>query len=247
DDVPSGPSAGVGDVWDGFAFVQPDLRDEYSVMRAVADQRALSDDQILRSNPNAAVATTQTDPQGDDWGSTGTFSYPTSFEDGVLDVTYLEVARDDSTTYFRAEFVALADDPQTMVAFVIDTEEGGTERVERGARYSFPDDGGYEYVIFVGDGLVVEDAGGRQLGQLSAGSSPFDPTIGSLEFAIPTFVMPTLPRGARVTMLVGARTPGGGVGEFLPVARNEAGEETGGGRVDNVSPNVYDVATGSIR
>ena len=213
----------------------------------MADQRALGDDQILRSNPAAALATTQTDPQGDDWGATGTYTYPESFEDGVLDVTYLEIARDDSTTYFRAEFAALADEPQTMVAFAIDTEEGGAETVGRGARYAFPDDGGYEYVIFVGDGLVVEDASGRQLGQLSAGSSAFDPRVGSLEFAIPTFVVPTLPRGARVTMLVGARTPGDGVGEFAPVVRDEPGPDRGGGRVDNVSPNVFDVATGSVR
>ena len=246
EEVPSGPSAGSGDAWDGFAFAQPDLRDEYPVMRAVANQRQLSDDQILRSNPAASVNTTQTDPQGDDWGATGTFVYPDGLEDGVLDATYLEIARDDSTTFFRAEFVALADNPQTFVAFAIDTEEGGTDRVGRQARYAFPEDAGYEYVIYVGDGLVVEDAGGRELGRLSAGSSAFDPTVGALEFGIPTFVIPTLPRGTTVTMLVGARVPGGGVGEFAPVD-DDAGPDVGGGRVDNVSPNVYDVATVSVR
>lgn len=245
DEVASGPAASAGDVWDGFAFAAPDLRDEYPVMRAVAEQRALGDNQILRDNPSAAVATTQTDPQGDDWGATSTFTYPEGVAPDVLDATYLEIARDDSTTYFRAEFVDLGDEPQTIVALAIDLEEGGANLVGRGARYAFPDGGGYEYVVFVGDGLLVEDANGREVGRLSAGSA-FDREIGSLQFAVPTFIIPTLPRGARVTMLVGALQPGGGVGEFRRVER-EASPETGGGRVDNNSPNVYDVVVGSVR
>ncbi len=240
--VPSGELAPMPDAWDGFAFVEPDLRDEYPVMRAVADQRQLGDGQILRDNPRAAVALTQTDPSGDDWGATSTFTYPEGVPPGELDVTYFEVARDDSTTYFRAEFAALGEN--TIVAFAIDSEEGGAETVGRGADYDFPDDGGYEYVIFVGDGLVVEDARGREIGRLGSGTA-FDPSTGSLQFAIPTFIVPSL-RGARVTMLVGARGSGSGVGTFLRVD-DDASDDTGGGRVDSRSPNVYDVVVGSIR
>jgi hypothetical protein len=47
-------------------------------------------------------------------------------------------------------------------------------------------------------------------------------------------------------MLVGALEPDGGVGTFRRVA-GEASAETGGGRVDNRSPNVYDVIVGRIR
>ena len=242
-EVPSGPAASPGDAWDGFTFAEPQVRDEYPVMRAVADRRQLGDGQILRVNPSASVALTQTDPNGDDWGATSTFTYPEGVEPGVLDATYLEVTRDDSTTYVRAEFAALAEPGQTIVAFAIDTEEGGAETVEFGADYDFPDDGGYEYLVIVGDGLLVQDASGRELGRLTSGSA-FRPAEGTLEFALPGFVVPRLSR-ARVTMLVGALEPGG-VGTFRRVGR-EATEDAGGGRVDNRSPNVYDVVVGSVR
>ena len=244
EDAPSTAVATPSGAWDGFAFAEPDLRDEYPVMRAVESQRALGDDQILRDNPSASVALTQTDPQGDDWGATSTFTYPEGVEAGVLDATYMEVARDDSTTYFRAEFVGLADPGQTMVAIAIDTEEGGAQTVGRGADYDFPEDGGYEYVIFVGDGLLALDAAGREVGRLGSGSA-FDPETGALQFALPNFVVPSLGR-ARVTMLVGALESDGGVGSFRRVER-EASEETGGGRVDTRSPNVYDVVVGRSR
>lgn len=244
DDAPSAAVASASGAWDGFAFAEPELRDEYSVMRAVENQRALGDGQILRDNPSASVSLTQTDPQGDDWGATSTFEYPDGVEDGVLDATYLEIARDDSTTYFRAEFADLAESGQTIVAFAIDMEEGGAETVGRGADYDFPDDGGYEYVIFVGDGLLVLDAAGREIGRLSSGTA-FDAATGALQFALPTFVIPSLGR-SRVTMLVGALDPDGDVGSFRRVER-EASEATGGGRVDNRSPNVYDVVVGRTR
>ena len=244
DAVPSGPNAGPGDAWDGFAFAEPVLRDEYPVMRAVENRRQLSDDQILRAGSGSGVALTQTDPDGDDRGATATFTYPDGVDRGVLDAIYLEVSRDDSTTFFRAEFAALADPSQTIVAFAIDTEEGGAETVEFGADYDFPDDGGYEYLVVVGDGLLVQDANGRELGQLSSGSA-FDAAAGTLEFALPGFVVPRLQR-ARVTMLVGALEPGGSVGTFRRVER-DGSDAVGGGRVDKASPNVYDVVVGSVR
>ncbi|MEM0962494.1 MAG: amylo-alpha-1,6-glucosidase, partial [Bacteroidota bacterium] len=212
EEVPSGPAAGPAGVWDGFAFAAPRLQEEYAVMRAVENQRSLSDDQILRDNPRANLSSTQTDPQGDDWGGTSTFVYPEGTEPGVLDATYLEVARDDSTTYLRAEFVDLSED--TVVAFALDTEPGGAPTVGRGANYEFPDGRGYEYVVFAGAGLAVEDASGRVVGQLSSGSV-FDTQTASLAFALPSFIVPRLERGDRVTMLVGARGPDGG---FLRVA-----------------------------
>ncbi|MEM0963468.1 MAG: hypothetical protein AAGK21_13135, partial [Bacteroidota bacterium] len=73
--------------------------------------------------------------------------------------------------------------------------------------------------------------------------SVFDTQTASLAFALPSFIVPRLERGDRVTMLVGARGPDGG---FLRVAR-DASAETGGGRVDNRAPHVYDVVVGSVR
>ena len=241
-------SGAVGDRpadWSAFAFAEPDLRDEYPVMRAVASRRELGADQIVRDNPRARVVLSQTDPDGDDWGATSTFTYPEGVPDGALDATYLEVAQDDSTTYVRAEFAALPREQRTVVAFVIDSDEGGEVEVANGADYAFPDDQAYEYVVYVGDGLVVEDAAGRRLGELS-GRGVFDPATGSLRFALPSFVVPALGRGATVTMLVGALEPGEGAGRFRRVAE-EASDATGGGRVDNRAPNVYDVVVGRVR
>ena len=243
DEVPSASARPLGD-WSAFAFAQPEIRDEYPVMRAIENRRELGPGLIVRDNPRASVVLTQTDPDGDDWGATSTFTYPTGLPAGVLDATYMEVARDDSTTYFRAEFTNLGSTAGTMVAFVLDTEEGGAERVGRGADYAFPEDRGYEYVVFVGDGLVVEDDAGREVGRLD-GQSVFDLATGSLQFALPSFIVPSLSGGDRVTMLVGARAPDG-VGAFRRV-EDDASDETGGGRVDRQSANVYDVVTGRVR
>ncbi len=243
DEVASDQIAGPGDAWDGFTFAEPSLRDEYPVMRAVENRRELGDGQILRDSPTATVSLTQTDPQGDDWGATSTFTYPEGVTPGALDATYFEIARDDSTTYFRAEFAALGATPETIVAFAIDMEEGGAETVGRGADYDFPDDG-YEFVVFVGDGLLVLDDQGREVGQLGSGTA-YDASTGTLQFALPTFIVPSLGR-SRVTMLVGALDPDGGVGSFRRVER-EASEDAGGGRVDTRSPNVYDVIVGGTR
>jgi glycogen debranching enzyme len=237
--------------WEGFAWAQPVLQEEYPVMRQAEAQRRLTDDQILRENPVAVPILTQTDPDGDDWGSTNTFTYPEGFPPGVLDATYLEVTEDDSTTYFRAEFVDLAGAEAlgyapTFAALAVDTEPGGARRIERGALYDFPEEGGYEFVIFLGDGVVVEDGNGRVLGEVAPGrGTVFDPGAGSLAFALPRFVLPDLPRGSAVLLVVGAADPDGGVGQFRTVGR-EATAEQGGGKVDPRAPNVYDFVTGTV-
>ena len=230
------------DTWAGFAFAAPDIRDEYPVTRARDVRRALSPAQVRRDNPGAAVALTQTDPDGDDWGSTSTFSYPESVAAGTLDATYLEVARDDSATFFRVEFTALPPGSvQTVVAIALDTGEGGEQAVGRNARYRFPEAEAYDVVVFVGEDLVVEDARGRELGRID-GAGVFDAATGTLAFSLPTTVLPRLPRGTKVTALVGALADDG----FRDVRRGAAGTD-GGGRADVDSPNVYDVVVGTVR
>ena len=69
--------------------------------------------------------------------------YPAGIPESALDATYLEVAEDDSTTYFRAEFVALPDADSsgalpTFAALAVSTTDGGTNRVGRNARYDYP-------------------------------------------------------------------------------------------------------------
>ena len=183
-----------------------------SAVRAAEAGRVLTEDELLRDNVLAIPILTETDPDGDDWGATSTYSYPRGFPPNVLDATYLEVAEDDSTTYFRAEFAALAEDSvlgfgPTMVAFAISTQEGGEERIGRGAQYRLPPEGGYEYIVWVGDGLQMEDARGRVIAEVAPGrGSVFEAESAALVFALPRRVMPRLPNRSRVTLLVGART-----------------------------------------
>ncbi len=241
--VEARPLAAPPDTWAGFAFAVPDVRDEYPVTRARAERRALAPAQVRRDNPTAAVALTETDPAGDDWGATSTFTYPEGVAPGALDATYLEVARDDSTTYFRVEFSALpAGDVRTVVAIALDTSEGGERTVGRTARYAFPETEAFDVVIYAGTDVTVEDGRGSEIATV-ASAGVFDAGTGTLTLAIPTLLLPRLPRGTKVTVLVGAAD---GEGGFRPVRRGPAGED-GGGRAEADSPNVYDVVVGTMR
>jgi len=236
-------------VWEGFAFVSPDLQDEYPVMRIVESQRSLGGDEILRTNARARLRLSQTDPDGDDWGPTSTFTYPTGWPEGTLDAIGLELAQDDSTTYIEAEFRVVVPQselghPAAFVALAIDTESGGERRVGRDALYDYPRGEGYEYIIYAGRGLLIEDSRGRELGRLNA--SVFEPRTGLLSFALPRFILPELARSTTLTLLVGALDPDGGVGSFRQVAR-QATDNVGGGRVDPGAANVYDVVVGTVR
>jgi len=240
--VEAAPAPEADDAWDGFAFAVPEIR-ERPAEGGGAGRRALTPDAVLRDDLAAAAILTQTDPDGDDWGATSTYTYPTGWPPGILDATYLELAQDDDATYVRAEFTALADPGRTAVAVIFDTAPGGARSVGHNARYALDPDEGFETLVFAGaTGLVVEDAGGREIARLDEGSV-FDAEIGSLAFALPTDVLPRLPRGTRVTLLVGAFD---GDDAFLDVERT-ASDDAGGGRVDSAAPNVYDVVIGRTR
>ena len=235
--------------WDGFAFVAPEIPDVYPVMRIVENQRSLGGDEILRTNARARLRLTQTDPDGDDWGPTSTFTYPTGWPAGTLDAIGLELSQDDSTTYIEAEFKVVVPSselghPAAFAAIAIDTEPGGERRVGRDALYDYPSGEGYEYIIYAGRGLLIEDSRGRELGRLEA--SVFDSQTGLLSFALPRFILPELPRSTTLTLLVGALDPDGGVGSFRQVAR-QASQNVGGGRVNPGAANVYDVVVGTVR
>jgi len=240
-----------GTWWEGFTWLTPVISEHYPVMQKESGPRLLAVREIFRDNLAARSVLTESDPDGDDWGASSTYTYPTEFPESILDATYLEVAEDDSATYFRAEFVALPDADAsgalpTIAAFALSTEEGGARRVGRNALYDFPSGQGYEYIIFVGDGISVEDATGHSLGEVPTGHGiAFDPATSSLSFALPRFVLPDLPRNSTVVLLVGARDDTGDVGSFRRVNRNASGQY-GGGKVDARAPNVYDVVTARV-
>jgi hypothetical protein len=234
--------------WEGFTWAQPEIPEEYAVMRRVQEQRQLSPDQIARVNPNAVPILARSDPEGDDWGTTATYTYPEGVPARVLDATYLEISEDRDAYYFRIELAAMADPSEfggqpTILALTFDTEEGGQRVVGRGADYRFPPANGYEYVVFIADGIRVEDHRGRVLAEFAQlGENLLDLDRAALQFALPKFVLPNLPRNALVTLLTGAHD---GQGGFRPV-REVATERQGGGRLNPRDPNVYDVISARI-
>jgi glycogen debranching enzyme len=237
--------------WDDFAFVQPEIPEEYAVMRQVKQQRVLGPEQISRANPLAIPTLTRTDPDGDDWGTTATYTYPGRFPDGVLDAGYVEIAEDDSTTYFRIEMANVVSGAElgfqpTLVALAFDTEEDGKTDVGRNSRYRFPKAAGYEYIVFVGEGLRIEDAQGRVLGEFTeVGDALFDAEDDVITFSLPKFVLPDLGRGTTVSVLVGARDESGGVGAFRNV-QERGDQNVGGGKIDPDDPNIYDVVNATV-
>jgi hypothetical protein len=220
-------------------------------MRQVKQARVLGPEQISRTNALAIPSLSRTDPTADDWGTTATYTYPGRFPDGVLDAGYVEIAEDDSTTYFRIEMANVVSGAElgfqpTLVALAFDTEEDGKTDVGRNSRYRFPKAAGYEYIVFVGEGLRIEDAQGRVLGEFTeVGDALFDAEDDVITFSLPKFVLPDLGRGTTVSVLVGARDESGGVGAFRNV-QERGDQNVGGGKIDPDDPNIYDVVNATV-
>ena len=231
--------------WDDFAFAEPDIPEEYAILRAVEEQRQLTDDQITNVNPVALPILSQTDPQTDDWGPNSLYQYPNRVPAGDLDVGYFEIGEDDSTFTFRIELANAAmgegkQKPPVILAIALDVAEGGRTRIERGANYDFTPSNGFEYLIWIGDGLLIENVRGQEIGRLADVTSIFDTDEAVIAFALPKFVIEDIPRRSRATLITGALSPGGFVGEFSYVDY-EVGDDVGGGRRADNEPNVYDV------
>ncbi|MEP0546549.1 MAG: amylo-alpha-1,6-glucosidase [Rhodothermales bacterium] len=237
--------------WDGFAWATPEIPDEYPVMREVKRARSLDAPQISRTNPLAIPTLSRTDPDGDDWGTTATYTYPGLFPDGVLDISYVEISEDDSTTYFRVELANVVSESElgyqpALLALAFDTEEDGKVDAGRGSSYTFRKAGGFEYIVFVGNGLRIEDAQGRVLGEFEGvGDALFSVEDSAVTFSLPKFVLPDLARGTNVTVFTGARAEGSGVGEFREV-RERGDSNIGGGKINPGDPNVYDVLNARV-
>lgn len=237
--------------WEDFAWAEPEIPEEYAVMERVRDERQLTESQVARTNPLAVPRLTRADPEGDDWGTTATYTYPTGYPPRILDATYLEISEDDEAYYVRIEMANLVGPDEfgyqpTFMALAFDTEEGGQTQVGRGAAYRFPSASGYEYIIFIGDGVRMEDHSGRVLAEFSdLGPEVMNFETNTIQFALPKYILPALPRNALVTLLVGANEGGRPPGRFRPV-HTDASERFGGGRINPRDPNVYDIVSGRI-
>lgn len=233
--------------WNDFRTVQPQMRDEYPVMRRLQEERRLSVEQITRFNPGATRIIAQTDPVGDDWGRTATFTYPTEYPRGILDATYLEIAEDEDACYFTVEFAA-AENPATFgripvfLAIALNTGEGGTQLIGHNAQFSFDDNAAFNTIIYFGDGLRVEDHQGRVMGEIdNVGTAAYDVAQARIRVAVPRFVLPEIPSRSQITVLVGANE-GGSPGRFRTV-QTHASAQYGGGKTNPDDSNIYDVIT----
>ncbi|HYE57167.1 MAG TPA: glucodextranase DOMON-like domain-containing protein, partial [Rhodothermales bacterium] len=185
------------------------------------------------------------------------YTYPThpAFVPGILDATGLTIREDDERWYFDLDFRALTQpgwNPQlgfqlTMAALVFGGG-GGPATVGREAKYRVED--GLRHVVYVGAGVRVEDAYGNVLGEYRPAAGDERDPLGSpatrrITFSLPKTVLPAMPAGTTVTLLVGGQDDhgGAGLGDFRAVAP-QASEWTGGGLPYTGAPNVYDVVQG---
>jgi len=254
----SGPTG-----WEGFLWRLPELPDGLAALQAPG--LVVLDRGVIKQAPAADVRLrlSLTDPKGDDTGPPGeAYTYPTDthFLAGILDLRQLEVREDASAFYFTITFDNLvqpgwnpADGFQlTYAAVLLDTGAPGRRTtVGHKAGYELPADAGYQYAVYVGAGLEVQDTTGKPIASYTPQPSDVIDPLGSVDtraitFRVPKTVLPALPTGTIVTLLGGSQDDygNGSMGDFRQVT-DVAGQWVGGGKV-NSSANVYDFATGVL-
>lgn len=225
------------------------------------------DHAALKQAPGADVRTrvTVSDPAGDDTGPAGEhYTYPTDthFAPGILDLTGFSLREDSGGFYFTFSFANLVQPgwnpgdgfQLTYAAAVFDTHAGGGGTVVgHKSGYAMPAGASYQFAVYVGAGVEVQDAQGNVTGVYTPqGPDVVDP-LGSVDtktitFRVPKSVIPALPAGTAVTLLAGSQDDygNGSMGDFRAVSAT-AGQWNGGGKTVAANPNVYDFAAGVLQ
>ncbi len=249
--------------WDDFAWQSPVLREDLPALQGPSWPLLERADIKAPAEADASVVLEVVDPVGDDLGENGSYLYPvhSAFEPGMLDLIGVDMLEDKDAYHFTLRFDHLVQpgwNPPygfqlTFAALLFDTGAGGTTKVERNANYLMPDGKGYEYALFVGGGMMLQDTYNNTLMEYRPADGDVVDPLGSVDtasitFRLPKTIFPALPDGTEVTILVGSQDDhgGGGMGEFRHVAVGEAQEWSGGGKDTSAQANVYDVATGII-
>ena len=246
------------DRWDSFRWAAPRSLDGIPALRG-PDHPLLTRADVKATGGAARTRLAVTAPAGDDRGPAGTYTYPAhpAFAPGILDATGLTIREDADRWYFDLAFRALTQpgwNPhygfQLTFAALLLGRGGGPKVVPRDARYPLPE--GYRYAVFVGGGLRVEDGAGRVLAEYRPAEADASDPLGSastgrITFALPKSILPSLPAGMPVTLLVGGQDDhgGAGIGDFRAVGAART-EWAGGGKTDPAAPNVYDVVWGVL-
>ncbi len=222
----------------------------------------LSHETIVRPPANMRVIAEGDDAEGDDKGP-GTFVYPQTphLRPGSLDIRGARVSADDSLLRVELRFTSLSNPgwhPEygfqlTTAAIAVDVDGSrgtGTRTIGRNAESQMPSERGYEYIVFVGGGIRIEDQRGSVLAEYlprpEDASRPFgDAARGVVAFNLPLSLFKARERGEigawRFDIFVGAQDDhgGAGIGDFRNVER-VAGEWVGGGKRAQSEGNVYD-------
>ncbi len=221
--------------------------------------RLLTLKEIKGSTANAHRVYDITDAENDDIG-TGSYRYPSTpnLKAGSLDVKHLSVAESGEDVHFQLEFRNLSNPgwhPEygfqlTFTAIAIDKDGvtgSGQTTVGRNSGFTLPGNSAYESIIFVGGGILVQDAQGSTLGEYRPVQGDEENPLGnaasrSISFSLPKELIGRPEPSWRYTVLVGAQDDhgGAGIGDFRSVQR-EAGEWIGGGKMRSSDSNVYDV------
>ena len=227
--------------------------------------RILTHQEISVRNEQAKVMLDASDPPGDDNGN-GSYVYPTTpnLKPGSLDLTHVKISTDESNAYFRLTFHNLSDPgwhPEygfqlTIAAIAIDKDGrtgSGSVRIGHNSGFVLPRTNAYEALIVVGGGVQVEDARGRLLAAYAPAfgdeTNPIgDTTTNTVSFALPIDLLGTPSSNWHYTVIVGAQDDhgGAGIGDFRSVGKI-AQEWSGGGKMHESDPNVYDTFTSTTR
>ena len=219
----------------------------------------LSLDDVRRSNPLAKTLFDRTDSTGDDRGISGTYLYPSSvnFRPGILDITRAIVRTDSTNIYFTLRFRNLANPgwhPEygfqlTFAAIAIHRGDAGSTDVGNNSHFVVDDARRFDRLITVGGGIRLTDESGKVLCEYLPQPGDERNPIGnvtrkSIEFSLPLKYLGKPTAAWKITILVGAQDDhgGAGVGEFREVD-GSATEWSGGGKVRQTDPNVYDILT----
>lgn len=241
---------------DTLAFAVPSAHLEPSAAARPALRRLTAAD--LTATPSSERNIYQAnDPEGDDRGP-GRFLYPRTWEPGSLDLTQFRVATDDLNMYFSITLKALSNrglHPETgfqgtLLAIAIDKDgvKGlGQTRVGMNSGYAFDKSFGFERIIYVGTGIVIESSDGKIIAEYLPSPGERTATIGDIQsgtitFSIPLEILGSPKRSWRFALLSGVENSydGTGIGDFRTV-ESVAGRLMGGGRKKASDSNIYDV------
>ncbi len=244
--------------FEGLKLAAPAFDPNFPTLRGPAFP-VLTLEEIRRSNPYAKTLFDKTDSSGDDKGISGSYQYPAnvSFRAGILDITHANVRFDSSNIYFALEFRNLTNPgwhPEygfqlTFAAIAIHRGNGGIMDVGNNSHFVLDDAHRFDRLITVGGGIRLTDENGKVLCEYLPRAGDERNPIGnvarkSIEFSLPLKYLGKPTAHWKITILVGAQDDhgGAGVGEFREVD-GSATEWSGGGKVRQIDPNVYDTLT----